>query len=630
MIGIAALITRTDKLLGSMCGIAGFFNSRFNAEEAQQILDRMNDSLVHRGPDEAGTISVPDLGAGLAARRLRIVDLATGRQPISNEDGSIHVVLNGEIYNHRELRADLESRGHRFSTHTDTEVIVHLYEEHGDDFLPLLDGMFGLAVLDTPRRRLLLARDRCGMKPLYYAHSPSGFLFGSEIKAVLAAGHPAQPDFAAIDTYLSLGYVPAPRTCFEGIVHLPAGQYAVVEPGGVQRETYWRFTFDHSQPRRNDSEYVEELDGLLTAAVKSHLAADVPVGLLLSGGWDSSLIASTSARLAGRPLKTFSVTFPDAPEADETTYQRAMADHLGSEHHEAEFRAREIPELLRTMVRHADAPSIAYPGLVHSKIAGLAAEHVKTVLSGDGSDELFAGYHWLGDFFGYGLRQVVPKNLMRPLAERITHHRWGRSARVLTAPDDQTADNELSRIFTQREKQALIGSEGSDLPDLSPRNLDAETLASCNSRLERLLARCLTRDLADGLLADNDRTSMASSLEVRMPFLDNAVVDFARRLPADMKRRGTQEKYILQPLVQQLPSTIANRKKQPMRTPMSRAVRGPLRNYTRSLLLDANGGPLRRDYIERHFDRWLQSDEFVRRVHALMTFQAWWNEYFAR
>jgi len=614
-----------------MCGIAGFFNSHFSAEEAQQILHRMNDSLVHRGPDEAGTIAVPELGAGLAARRLSIVDLATGRQPISNEDGSIHVVLNGEIYNHRELRTELESRGHRFSTHTDTEVIAHLYEEHGDDFLQLLDGMFGLAVLDTPRRRLLLARDRCGMKPLYYTHSSSGLLFGSEIKAVLAAGHPAQPDFAAIDTYLSLGYVPAPRTCFEGVEQLPAGQYAVVDRGGLHRKTFWRFTFDHSQPRRDDNEYVEELDSLLTAAVKSHLAADVPVGLLLSGGWDSSLIAATAARLAGRPLKTFSVTSPDAPEADETTYQRAMADYLGSEHHEAEFRAREIPELLSSMVRHADAPSIAYPGLVHSKIAGLSAGHVKTVLSGDGADELFAGYHWLGDFSGYRLRQVLPRNLLRPLADQITHHRWGRLARVLTAPNDQTADNELSRIFTQSEKQALIDSAGErSLPDLTPRNLDPETLASCDSRLERLLARCLTRDLADGLLADNDRTSMASSLEVRMPFLDNSLVDFASRLPADMKRRGTQEKYILRSLAQQLPPTVANRKKQPMRTPMSRAVRGPLRNYTRELLLDTNGGPLRRDYIERHFDRWLASDEFVRKVHALMTFQAWWNEYFAR
>ena len=511
-----------------MCGIAGFFNSHFSAEEAQQILHRMNDSLVHRGPDEAGTIAVPELGAGLAARRLSIVDLATGRQPISNEDGSIHVVLNGEIYNHRELRTELESRGHRFSTHTDTEVIAHLYEEHGDDFLQLLDGMFGLAVLDTPRRRLLLARDRCGMKPLYYTHSSSGLLFGSEIKAVLAAGHPAQPDFAAIDTYLSLGYVPAPRTCFEGVEQLPAGQYAVVDRGGLHRKTFWRFTFDHSQPRRDDNEYVEELDSLL------------------------------------------------------------------------EFRAREIPELLSSMVRHADAPSIAYPGLVHSKIAGLSAGHVKTVLSGDGADELFAGYHWLGDFSGYRLRQVLPRNLLRPLADQITHHRWGRLARVLTAANDQTADNELSRIFTQSEKQALIDSAGErSLPDLTPRNLDPETLASCDSRLERLLARCLTRDLADGLLADNDRTSMASSLEVRMPFLDNSLVDFASRLPADMKRRGTQEKYILRSLAQQLPPTVANRKKQPMRTPMSRAVRGPLRNYTRELLLDTNGGPLRRPTTER-------------------------------
>lgn len=614
-----------------MCGIAGFFNSRFSAEEAPQVLDRMNDSLIHRGPDEAGTIFVADLGAGLASRRLSIVDLAGGHQPISNEDGTIHVVLNGEIYNHRALRSELESRGHRFSTHTDTEVIVHLYEEHGDNFLPLLDGMFGLAVLDTSRKRMLLARDRCGMKPLYFAHDSSGLLFGSEIKALLAAGHPARPDYAAIDTYLSLGYVPAPPTCFEGVEQLPAGQYLVAEPDGPRRETYWRFTFDHSQPRRDEGEYVEGLDSMLTAAVKSHLAADVPVGLLLSGGWDSSLVTAIATRLTGRPLKTFSVTFPDAPEADETMYQRAMAKHLDSEHYEAEFHAREIPELLRGMVRHADAPSIAYPGLVHSKIAALAAGHVKTVLSGDGSDELFAGYHWLGNFSGYGLRRVMPKNLLRPLAGRITHHRWGRLARVLTAPDDQTADNELSRIFTQREKKALINTGGkTDLPDLTPRRLDAETLASCESRLERLLARCLTRDLADGLLADNDRTSMASSLEVRMPFLDNAVVDFARRLPADMKLRDRQEKYILRPLSRRLPPAVANRKKQPMRTPMSRAVRGPLREYTRELLLDANGGPLRRDYIERHFDRWLRSDEFVRKIHTLMTFQAWWNEYFGR
>ena len=616
-----------------MCGIAGVTHCRFPSGDIGPLLQRMGKVLVHRGPDEYGQLSLPEVGAGLACRRLSIVDLESGKQPISNQEGSIHVVLNGEIYNHHELRHQLEQRGHRFRTRADTEVLVHLYEEEGLECLSRLSGMFALAVLDVPRRRLLLARDRCGMKPLYYAQNRDAFLFASEIKALIAGGHLAEPDSTGISTFLSLGYVPSPRTCFQGVQKLPAGHYLVVDEKGVSCRPYWRFTFENKEARKGDDEYAEELQSLLDAAVASHLKADVPVGVLISGGWDSSLVATAASRVQSSRLKTFSVVFPEAPDMDERKFQHQMAAAIDSEHHEVEFRSRDIPELLPRATLHQDVPSLAFPSVVQYRLAELASSAVKTTLSGEGSDELFGGYSWYGDLPYRGLRSVVPPALARYPAKVVTHVQWGRFLRFLAAPDEFAAESEAFRIFTPREQRALIhrdalGQDG----DLTPLRLDPETEASCSNRLQRRLAVGFTRTLCDGLLMVNDRISMAHSLEVRMPFLDNSIVDFARRMPPDLTRRNGQEKYILSLLKEQLPPAIANRKKHFLQAPVRRYYRGPLRQWARDVLLDSSAeGPLNRAVIEKRFDPWLDgSDRYVRRIRALVAFQLWWNQFFGK
>lgn len=616
-----------------MCGIAGVTKGRLSPDELGSVLKRMGKTLVHRGPDEYGQLVVPEMGSGLICCRLSIIDLESGKQPIANEDGSIHVVMNGEIYNHRELRHELEQRGHRFRTNTDTEVVVHLYEEMGWQFLPCLAGMFALAVLDLPRRRLLLARDRCGMKPLYYAQTAAAFYFGSEIKALLAGGYTAEPDYNGIDTFLSLGYVPSPRTCFHGIEKLPAGHYVVADEQGVNCRPYWLFKFNHEEPRKDEREYAEELQSLLDAAVTSHLKADVPVGLLISGGVDSSLVAAAASRVQDGGLKTFSVTFPEAPEVDERQFQQAMAKAIGSEHHEVEFRSRDISELFPKATFHQDVPSLAFPAIVQYRLAELASASVKTVLSGEGSDELFGGYSWYADLPYKGLRRIVPPALARYPAEHVTHVQWGRFLRFLAAQDHASADAEVFRIFTPGEKRAVMhGDLQSGFDDLAPLRLHPVTEASCSNALQRRIATGITRTLCDGLLMVNDRISMAHSLEVRMPFLDNSIVDFASRLPPNLTYRNGQEKVILSLLKRQLPPLVALRKKHFLQAPERRYYRGPLREWARDVLLGSpSGGPLNKNVIAKRFDGWLDgSDEYIRRVRVLIAFQLWWNQFFGQ
>jgi len=614
-----------------MCGIAGVIANPSAPDKLGSVLARMGESLVHRGPDGRGQVLVPEMGAGLVSRRLSIVDLETGNQPIANEDGSIHVVVNGEIYNHRELRHELEDRGHRFRSTSDSEVVVHLYEEMGVDFLPRLAGMFALAILDVPRRRLLLARDRCGMKPLYYARNGATLLFGSEIKALFAGDYPAEPDFSGIDTYLSLGYVPAPVTCFKGVHKLPAGHCLIQDPRGLSTRPYWRFTFDNHEPSGSDGDYAEELQSLLDTAVSSHLRADVPVGLLISGGVDSSLVAAAARRATTGTLKTFSVIFPDAPEADERPYQQAMVNQIGSEHHEIAFRPDDIPALMEKVIYHQDVPCPVFPAIVNYRLAELVSSSVKSVLSGEGSDELFAGYGWHATPPYQQLRHIVPPFLAALPASYLTHVKWGRFFRVLAAPDEMASIAEVPRIFTPREKRSIMNPEfPSGGLDLSPLAIDLETEASCSNDLQKRIAMNFTRRMADGLLMVNDRIAMARSLEVRMPFLDNTIVDFARRLPPRMARRKNQEKYVLSLMTSQLPASIAARKKKPLSAPDNRYFRGPLREWARDVLLSSpQSGPLNKKIIEKRFDGWLDgSDYFIGRVRVLVSFQLWWNLHF--
>jgi len=616
-----------------MCGIAGIADSRLSPEQCAGALDRMKEALYHRGPDEVSSVVFPGLRAGLACCRLAIVDLVTGSQPISSEDGAVHVVCNGEIYNHRELRRLLERKGHRFRSSTDVEVIAHLYEEYATDCLAHLHGMFGLAILDGRRRRLVLARDRCGMKPLFHAVTPHGFLFASEPGALLATGLlPVEPDWAGLDTGLAAGFIPAPRSAFRGIEKLKGGDFLVVDEGQVRKGTYWRLRY-RDEPRRSEREYAEEFESRLEDAVKSHLAADVPVGIFISGGWDSSLVAWKAARAYPGRLKTFSIVFPEHPRMDERPYSRRMAEFIGSEHHEVEFHASAIPQLLPKVARHLGEPCLTAPALLFYQLSSLASTSVKTVVGGEGSDELFAGYSWLRSLTDvhYRLRRIVPRFLSRYPAQRVRSGPWRRLWRVLAAKDDLSADAEWHRCFTSREKDQWFSPDHrSERPDLLPLRLDPETLGTCRGRLQRRLALEFTRRLPEGILLTGDRMSMAHSLEVRMPFLDYGMVEFAAGLPSDMKRRGRQEKYVESLLAAQLPPEIARRKKLGLAMPTLECLVGPLRGFVREFLLDSNGvgGLLNRQKLESWLSRPpSRRGQELRAAWSLMMLQAWWNEY---
>jgi asparagine synthase (glutamine-hydrolysing) len=622
-----------------MCGIAGIYDARIAEETYPRVLEKMADAITHRGPDDSGYLMRPDLGAGLASRRLSIVDLEGGHQPIANEDDSVHVVFNGEIYNHVELRRELQSRGHRFRTACDTEVIVHAYEEWDVEGLDHLNGMFALAVLDAERRRLLLARDGPGMKHLYWARTPSGLIFGSEVKALLASGLiEPEVDSEAIRLYLAADFIPAPFTGFKDIRKLPPGGFVVAESGNVREGRFWIPRYVTERREKSEAEYAEELEHLLRQAVATHLAADVPVGAFLSGGWDSSLVTTFAAQQSSRRLKTFSIVFPDHPEADESRYSRLVAERLGTDHEETEFRASETGQMISHVIRHMEEPTVRAPILLIYQLCRLGGSRLKAVIAGEGSDELFGGYIWFQSLVGragYALRSVMPSGVADVLASRVPPSRFRLALQLLAAPDLAAADIVWLTSMSSTVDPDLIAprfrSSTTDLRSLLP---DPATMASARGFLPRVLSLEQHGRLADAILMESDKMSMAFSLELRMPFLDRTIVDFALRLPTRYKLRGRQEKYILKSLTRHLPPEIAQRKKYGLQYPQNFLGSDTTRDYARELLLDGSAadGLLNRPQVERL----LSKQEGARTSHgsaaigSLIMLQAWWNEFFRR
>jgi len=611
-----------------VCGIAGIVNGRLAPEEMQMALARMQQAMLHRGPDDGGSRVFPDQQAGLCARRLAILDLENGNQPIANEDETVFAVLNGEIYNHQSLCRTLRAHGHRFRGHSDTEVVLHLYELDGMDFLDQLRGMFALAIYDTRRRRLVLARDGAGMKPLYVARTPQGFLFASEARALFASGLvQPEPDLSAMDVYLAAGFVPAKMSAFRGVDKLLPGQYMVVDSTGESGGQFWQIRFRPSDPKRGDADYAEELDALLTESVRAHLAADTPVGAFVSGGWDSSLTATLAAKAIGRDLKTFSVVFPDDGDADESRYSRQMARHLGTSHHEIEFRASLLPDLLPKLARHLEEPCSHLPTGVMWILASLGARHVKCVLSGEGADELFGGYERFRTNYPYVLRRFAPRALARALAAQCGPNVLRRGLRFFGAPEERIADAEILRVFTPFDKRLLLRPEFcADGADLQPVLICPELLRSCQDRLQRRLGFEQTKRLSENILFNTDKMSMAHSLEVRMPFLDRSVMEFALGLPSRLKVRRGREKVILSALARRhLPPEIAARRKQGLAYPLQVWSRPPLREFARELLLGSNG-PFNSTFLEQHLPRGRPAARWLP-VGCLVMLQGWWNEF---
>jgi asparagine synthase (glutamine-hydrolysing) len=568
-----------------VCGICGIATTHGAADV--ETLRRMSDLLVHRGPDSAGE-HVAD-GIALAARRLSIIDLEHGDQPIANEDGSCVVVQNGEIYNYPDLRRDLERAGHVLQTHCDTEALVHLYEEHGVGFAERLRGMFAVAIWDAPRRRLVLARDPYGIKPLYYRHSGAELHFASELRS-LPRG---EVDLDALEAFLAFNSIPAPYSIFRDVRKLPAGHVLVWENGAVTIERYSRPGPAGADELRtgDEAELIEELRARLRDSVRAHLLADVPVGVLLSGGVDSAALAALAAQETPEPVHTFTIGFAER-SFDERADARRVAERYGTEHHE--LLVRPDPELLLQALAAAfDEPFADSSALPTYLVSQLAAEHVKVALSGEGGDELFGGYYtYAADLMA---DRVAPlARLARPLVEALPastrkaslDYKAKRFVRAAHLPPLERHHG-WKEIFTPDARSELTGRRSAFDPVDVYRTRYAETAGA--PQLARLQDVDFGVYLVDDLLVKTDRASMAHSLEARVPFLDPLVTTLAFALPTRLKVRGLAKKVLLRKAVEPLvPSEVVHGRKRGFSIPAAAWLRGELEPFARETLAAGN------------------------------------------
>jgi asparagine synthase (glutamine-hydrolysing) len=568
-----------------MCGINGIIGLDPRESIDERRLRTMRDVLTHRGPDGAGLwIDGP---VGLGHRRLAIVDVAGGTQPMSNETGSVWIVFNGEIYNHRSLRPALERSGHTYRTQSDTETILHLYEEEGERCVERLQGMFAFAIWDCRQRRLLLARDRLGIKPLYYARTRGEILFGSEIKAILAAGFPPVLNESVLPEFLATGFVSGDETLFRGIFKLEPGWTASWSRDGAWRQRqYWNL------PERTPGHEgtggaslgacAADLGARLRGAVQSHLMSDVPLGIFLSGGLDSSGLAALMAREVRDPIKTFSVGFSER-EANELPFARSVADAIGAEHREIVVSPTDFFDVLPRLVWHEDEP-IAFPSSVPLYfVSRLARDHVKVVLTGEGSDELFCGYNryrvtvW-NQRLGLAYRGLLPGVVRRAVATLIPQlpSRMNRVAsRTFLAlpPDPRSLLYENFAVFPSRMQSGLLA----DRALLDARDPYEEQLRRLGRESDALVDRMFRADVQTylvELLMKQDQMSMAASIESRVPYLDHPLVEYAALLPPERKLRGWRTKVVLREALQSvLPREILTRRKMGFPVPVGRWLR---------------------------------------------------------
>ncbi|MEW6755698.1 MAG: asparagine synthase (glutamine-hydrolyzing) [Candidatus Latescibacterota bacterium] len=576
-----------------MCGIAGWAGFGGAREEVLETLGRMTDIMVHRGPDDLGLYA--DDVAALGMRRLSIIDVAGGAQPIHSEDGSLVLVCNGEIYNYQDLVRDLEGRGHVFSTHSDVESILHLYEERGDACVEALRGMYAFALWDRRRQRLLVARDRLGIKPLYYAVRGGELVFASEIKALLVhPGVEARTDLEALSHFLSLKYVPAPRTLFAAIVALPPGHLLTWSAGRVQERGYWDLSFAPDPELGGDEEEcAQRLADVLRESVRLHLRSDVPFGAFLSGGLDSSLVVGLMSEFLSEPVRTYSVGYEaDGDGASELPYARTVAHRHGTQHHEVLVGPGHFTGLMETVVWHLDQPIADQAALATYVLSCAAARDVKMVLTGEGGDELFAGYaRYSGERLAplFGALPGAARRMMLLAARRVHgHHRSKLALYALCQRDLATRLVNWFPLLNDEAKHALLAEPVLRAVATSPtRSVVAEQLARTDASvpLHRMLYLDTKLWLPDDLLARGDKTSMAASLEGRVPLLDHVVVEFAARLPPHLKLRGLTRKYLLRRVARTVvPPEVLHRPKKGFPTPLASWIRGPARPFVRDLL----------------------------------------------
>ncbi|MFZ0062166.1 MAG: asparagine synthase (glutamine-hydrolyzing), partial [Pyrinomonadaceae bacterium] len=534
-----------------MCGITGWANLDARTpppEGAKQLLHSMCERMVHRGPDAEGLLV--STGVALGMRRLAIIDLVTGEQPAFNEDHSVAVVLNGEIYNYRELRAGLESRGHSFRSASDTEVLPHLYEEHGKNMVQHLNGMFAFALWDATQQRLFIARDRFGEKPLYWGTFGNQLLFASEPKVLLA--HPdVRPglNLNALRQYLSFDYIPAPLSIYEGINKLPAAHTLTLEAGHAAVEPYWCLSYRTKQPVPDEAEAAKRLEELLAESVRMRLVSDVPLGVLLSGGVDSSAVAAFAVRASSEPVKTFSISFSES-SFDESSYARSVAKYLGTDHHEERLSSNLAANLIGEIGSWMDEP-FSDPSLVPTYLLSrFTRKHVTVALGGDGGDELFAGYQMYRGHHWAEIYTRLPALLKRGLIEPLVH--WlpvktknlsldYKAVRFVTGTkyDLVTRHHVWFGSFTPEQQEELLTTDALATSDGDIYRDARRMVSECDA--ETLLERMQNLDtqlyLAEDILTKVDRASMAVALEARVPLLDHRVVELAAQQPS--WRHGT-------------------------------------------------------------------------------------------
>lgn len=626
-----------------MCGICGIYGFSGLRPDAEDITKKMCSVMVHRGPDDEGFYS--DGKVSLGMRRLSIIDLVTGHQPITNEDKNVWVVYNGEIYNYPELREQLIQKGHTFATRSDTEVIVHLYEEEGGNFVSKLNGMFAIALWDKKENTLYLVRDRLGIKPLHYWNSGNTLVFSSEIKSILQAGYRRELDFDGLSRFFTFEYIPAPQTIFKGIKKLLPGHMMVIKDSKVQIKQYWDVTYSSGTSNtKNEKTIMEEIYHRLKESVRKRMISDVPLGVFLSGGMDSSSITALMSEVAVSKIKTFSIGFKEET-FNELGYAKMVADRFQTDHQEFFVESNLVRELVPKLIEYLDEPLADASIIPTYIISNLARKYVTVVLAGEGGDELFAGYDTYKAYQVARFYRKVPKfirdrlvkNIVRGLPASGKRLSFEFKAKKFISGIDYPP--EISNFiwwgaYGPAEKDKLFTADILEKLSEDPFAPISFHLGNCSTEetVSRLGYLDLKLFLQDDLLVKTDRMSMANSLEIRVPFLDHTFVEYAATIPSSLKLKGLTTKHILKKaMTPYLPPKILTRKKIGFDIPLGVWIRNELKDFVTDVLSPANLNKHRffnQATIEKLLKEHFQGAHNHRQLlWPLIIFQFWYNHY---
>ena len=627
-----------------MCGIAGWINLEKNrgANHSEAVLHSMCETMKHRGPDSEGLWL--DETVALGMRRLSVIDLHTGEQPVYSEDKSIVVMMNGELYNFREVRAELEKRGHKFETQTDTEILPHLYEEYGEAMLEYINGMFAFALWDKRKQKLLIARDKFGEKPLYYGVFDGKLIFASEPKVLLAnASVKAEINLDSLRQYLSFDYVPAPNSIYKGISKLPAAHFLTVEKGEIKTRRYWNLTWEKKETKSLESS-AEELREMLADAVRMRLVADVPLGILLSGGVDSSTVAAFATQFSSEKVKTFSIGFEE-DSFDESKFARQVATHLNTEHYEEKLSVEKAADLISEIGTWLDEPmsdGSLIPTLLLSKFV---RKHVTVALGGDGGDEIFAGYpmyfaHKVANIYN-GIPGIFRNNLIEPVVNNLPVSNKNlsfdyKAKRFVRASkyDLVTRHHSWFGSFSLDEQQKLLSKDvlAQTSNDIYKGAKELLEICDAENDIEKMQFLDINFYMAEDILTKVDRASMAVSLEVRAPFLDPRVAQFAASIPLEYKLKGNKGKYILKKAVEPfLPKNILHRPKKGFGIPIADWLKGRLNPLMHSML-DAKRlkeqGLFDAEFVQKLIkEHETNAASHHKQLWTLLVFQLWYDNF---